>query len=59
MINELDIKKENKILKSKIKVLEKYLNDSLSYFDSIDDEEQEKFAKRILKYSKQLEKYKI
>jgi len=59
MINELDIKKENKILKSKIKVLEKYLNDSLSYFDSIDDEEQEKFTKRILKYSKQLEKYKI
>jgi len=59
MTNELDIKKENKILKSRIKVLEKYLGDSLSYFDSISDEEQEKFAKRILKYYKQLEKYKI
>jgi hypothetical protein len=56
MRNKLEfLKEENKKLKTKIKVLEKYLEDSLGYFDSISDEEQIKFRKRIEKYTKQLE----
>lgn len=55
MKDELEfLRKENKKLKAKIKILETFLNDALTYFDSISDEEQEKFGKRIEKYTKKL-----
>jgi hypothetical protein len=57
MIDKLEfLKQENKKLKNKIKILEKYLEDALGYFDSISDDEQIRFGKRIEKYNKQLEK---